>query len=202
MISKDINAANPQGKGSLSLLDDLNSFKQYRAAAKDIPEWLADYFTSLFVLNASFGFKPVMNKPYYLYYDDNQWKLSLIEPDKWNNCPYVYFAKCILHEDRSWSLTPVDNWNDNQDLVTQVNLMKRDFFESLNSNKPIVESLPYFAEHLPYYRRLAAFGLANSLKQSLQLTLGHDESQEISARNILQQTKNSGSLKIEFQIDR
>ena len=78
MTAKDISLANPQGKASLALLDDLTQFKRYKIQQKNAPEWLADYFTSLLVVGASFNFKPILNKTYYLYLDNQQWKLSLI----------------------------------------------------------------------------------------------------------------------------
>lgn len=185
MQSKNIIAANPQGKASLSLLDDIHKFKTVNAKAKDIPEWLADYFTSLLVLSASFNFKPVINNIYYLYIDNKNWKLSLISPLEWNNCPYIYFAECKLHEDRSWSIKPCNDWNDNQKLVAQIQSMKEDFVNSLNTDQPILESLPFFVEQLPYYQRLSAFALAHSLKQSLQLKLGLDESEQVKCIQVL-----------------
>jgi len=196
MASKDIIAANPQGKAAIALLDDLTAFKACNVKSKDVPEWLADYFTSLLVLSASFNFKPVLNKPYYLYLDNQQWKLSLIEPQAWNNCPYLYFAQCSMHEDKSWSLQPVDNWENNESLVDLIRAMKKEFFDSLNSETPIVESLPYCAQQLPYYQRLAAFGLADSLKNSLQLKLGTKASQTLNGKSLLQQAKGSAFLKL------
>lgn len=200
MQTKDINAANPQGKASIALLDDLNQFNNYKPCKKEIPEWIADYFTSLLVLSASFSFKPVTNKKYYLYLDKGQWKLSLISPIEWSNCPYCYFAECKLHDDRTWSLTPISDWHDNSEISNFVDSIKKEFFSSLNTDKPIIDSLPYFAEHLPYYQRLAAFGLANSLKDSLQLKLGHDISQVISSKSVVEEANNSGMLRLNFTI--
>jgi len=74
--------------------------------------------------------------------------------------------------------------------------MKKEFFDSLNSETPIVESLPYCAQQLPYYQRLAAFGLADSLKNSLQLKLGTKASQTLNGKSLLQQAKGSAFLKL------
>lgn len=186
MKSKDITQPNPQGKASLALLDDLHQHRSYRAKAKPAPEWLADYFTSIFVLSASFQFKPVMNTPYYLYLDNHQWKLSLIEPQAWDNCPYTYFAKCQMHEDRSWSLHPVDNWENDPHLVDKITRMQREFFASLNTETPLLDGLPYYSTHLGYYQRLAAFGLANSLSHSLKLEFGDKQSSTINGRKMLE----------------
>jgi len=197
MYTKDITAPNPQGKGAITLLEDLNSSNVYKAVAKDIPHWLADYFTSLLVLSASFNFKPIMNKPYYLYLDNLEWKLSLIAPNEWSNCPYEYFAKCMLNQDRSWRLNPKDNWNENTKIKNYINSIKKEFLLSLNNDTPLVESLPYCAQHLPYYQRLAAFGLANSLKDSLQLALGYDESRCVSGKKFLKQVSHSEVFKLD-----
>ena len=196
MPSKDITAANPQGKASIKLLNDLNSFRSNQAKPKEVPEWLADYFTSLLVLSASFSFKPVFNRPYYLYLDKQQWKLSLIEPSAWNDCPYIYFAECCMHEDSSWTLQPTDNWDSNPKLVCLIKTIKKEFFNLLNTEKPLVETLPYCIQHLPYYQRLAAFGLANSLKFSLQLKLGLDKSKSLNGKQLLEQAKGTDLLKL------
>jgi hypothetical protein len=194
MNSKDIIAANPQGKASLALLNDLQCFKSYKAKAKDVPEWLADYFTSLFVLSASFNFKPVVNKPYYLYLDNHQWKLSLIEPSAWSSHTHIYFAECYMHEDNSWSIRPDGNWQENIALTNKIDAIKKEFFDHLNNEIPILQSLPYFVEQLPYYRRLAAFGLAHSLKDSLQLKLGTLKTQNLSGKQLLEKCQHNNLL--------
>ena len=104
MATKNINIANPQGKASLAILNDLHSFIPINVKSKDIPRWLTDLFTSLLVLSAKFSFKPVINKEYYMYFNDDEWQLSLIEPQAWKDCPYLFFATCQLHEDKSLSL--------------------------------------------------------------------------------------------------
>ena len=196
MPAKDISLANPQGKGTLALLDDLTKFNQYKIQQKNVPEWLADYFTSLLVVGASFSFKPIINKTYYLYLDNQQWKLSLIEPQLWQNCPYEYFAECCMHEDRTWSLLPINNWEDHPNLVKSITAIKNEFVNSLNHEAPILSTLPYFAEQLPYYQRLCAFALSNSLKASLQLQLGHENSHSINGIKLLRQANNENLLKI------
>ena len=196
MTAKDISLANPQGKASLALLDDLTQFKRYKIQQKNAPEWLADYFTSLLVVGASFNFKPILNKTYYLYLDNQQWKLSLIEPQIWQNCPYIYFAECCMYEDRTWSLQPINNWQDNPTLVKSITAIKTEFVNSLNNEAPILSTLPYFAMHLPYYQRLCAFALANSLKASLQLQLGHENSRRINGINLFKQANQENLLKI------
>jgi hypothetical protein len=189
MTTKDISIANPQGKASIAVLNDLHLFKPFNIKKKNAPQWLTDYFTSLLVLSSKFSFKPIMKKNYYLYFDDNDWYLSLIEPHSWKNCPYLFFATCCMHEDKSWSISPTDNWEKNIHLNDRINDMKKEFFNSINTNSPVIDTLPYFAGHLPYYQRLAANALANSLKRSLQLSLGLNESQSTCGKQLIEQIK-------------
>ena len=194
MTSKDITAANPQGKASISILNDIDASKPFQVKEKNTPQWLADYFTSLLVLSSKFSFKPVINKDYYLYIDSSECKLSLIEPRAWHNCPYTYFGKCRLHEDRTWSLEAKDNWQNNTQLKESINNMRKDFLYSLNTDTPIISTLPYYSSQLPYYQRIAANGLAKSLQQSLQLKLGLEASKTASGKIMIDKIKDTDTM--------
>ncbi|MDW3094808.1 MAG: hypothetical protein R8G33_03960 [Gammaproteobacteria bacterium] len=189
MTAKNITIANPQGKASLAVFSDLQSFAPVNVHKKDIPRWLADFFTSLLVLSAKFSFKPITNREYYLYLDGSHWKLSLIEPDAWKNCPYIYFASCCLHEDKSWSISPLDQWEKNDLLLNRINEIKQEFYNTLNSDESVHSLLPYYESTLNYYQRLAANGLAKSLKQSLDLQLGLKISETTCGKQLINQTK-------------
>jgi len=191
MKHKDISIANPQGKASIAVLDDLHQFKPFNIRKKDAAQWLTDYFTSLLVLSSKFSFRPITNKNYYMYFDNNNWRLSLIEPQSWKNCPYIYFASCYMHDDKSWSISPVENWEKNISLREPLNAMKKEFINSLNNKTPIIDALPYFAGQLPYYQRLAAHALASSLKQSLELSLGFKQSKITCGKQLIEKFKNS-----------
>lgn len=190
MATKNIYIANPQGKASLAILNDLQSFTPVNVKSKDIPRWLTDLFTSLLVLSAKFSFKPVMNKEYYMYFNDDQWQLSLIEPQAWKDCPYIFFATCRLHEDKSWSITPTNHWEDNHCLRERINEMRQAFFDTINTDEPVINSLPYYADHLPYHQRVAANGLAKSLKLSLELRLGAEYSKIMCGKELINKMKN------------
>ena len=194
MPAKNIIIANPQGKASISTLNDLDEFQPSNIKAKDIPQWLADYFTSLLVLSAKFNFKPVINKHYYLYTQNNEWKLSLIEPQSWENCPYTYFGMCILHEDRSWSIQAKDYWQDDVKLKAMVISMRKEFLNSINTDLPIIDLLPYFSSQLSYYQRITANSLARSLKQSLQLKLGIEASNRTSGKSMIRNLKETDTM--------
>ncbi|MFK7793790.1 MAG: hypothetical protein AB8B89_00435 [Gammaproteobacteria bacterium] len=192
MATKNISLANPQGKASIAILNDLQSFNPVNVKTKNIPRWLTDLFTSLLVLSAKFSFKPVINKEYYLYFDHDQLKLSLIEPHAWRDCPYIFFAACRLHEDKSWSIEPTNDWENNHYFLERINEMRQAFFDALNTNEPMINSLPYYAGHLPYHQRVAANGLAKSLRQSLKLELGTKYSKIICGKELINIMKNIG----------
>jgi len=189
MPTKNIGKANPQGKASIAVLNDLHLFKPFNIRKKDAPQWLTDYFTSLLVLSSKFSFKPIINKNYYMYFHNNEWHLSLIQPQSWKNCPYLFFATCCMHDDKTWSIVPTDNWEKNIYLSQRINDMRKEFFDSINNQTPIIEALPYFVGYLPYYQRLAANALANSLKQSLEITLGFKESQHACGKQLIEKIK-------------
>lgn len=187
MKIKNTYLPNPQGKASVPLLNDLANFTPYGVTKKELPHWLADYFTSILVLSAKFSFKPIIDKQYYLYLDQDHWKLSLIEPQKWKNCPFQFFATCIMGKDKSWTLQPLENWQDNPQFKHKISQLSRYFLNSLDISQPIVDSLPFYVASLPYYQRVAANALANSLKQSLQLKLGKEISESMSSKVLLRE---------------
>lgn len=58
------------------------------------------------IYKADSGFKPVINKTYYVYEkDDEGWVLSMISPSEWGEkCPYVFIASAELLADHTWSV--------------------------------------------------------------------------------------------------
>lgn len=177
---------NPQGKGSVRVLADIYQAAPIYVRQKTARQWLADYFTSLLVLGSVFKFKPIVGNDYYLYFSDNNWKLSLIEPREWNNERFgTYFGKCILHDDRSWSVEPAENWELNTEVVEQIENLQREFLNSINSDQALVDTLPFFSMHLAYYQRLGANALARSLQLSLEMKVDESEMQKISGKQLL-----------------
>ena len=166
--------SNPQGKGVVSVVSDLRAYTPISVQAKNSHQWLADYFTSTLVLGAKYGFKPVVGRDYYLYFKDQEWRLSLIEPQAWNSQDAgIFFAECELNKDMSWSLVLAPDWQEHGSIIKIINELEQKFFESLNDATPIVEKLPFFMQELSYYQRLGANALARSLKQSLRLQYGN-----------------------------
>jgi len=58
------------------------------------------------IYKADCGFKPVINKTYYVYQrKDDSWVLSMISPEEWGpNGPYIFIATCELLADHTWSV--------------------------------------------------------------------------------------------------
>lgn len=58
------------------------------------------------IYEADAGFKPVVNKQYYVYQrKDESWVLSMVSPEEWGpNGPYIYVASCSLMADHTWDV--------------------------------------------------------------------------------------------------
>ena len=68
---------------------------------------LAEFFTSMLVLSASFKYKPARATRNYLYFVDGKWTLSLIAPDEWSAEHRAGFAGvCQLQPDMTWTIEP------------------------------------------------------------------------------------------------
>lgn len=177
MTSQILKVSNPQGKGVVGVVEDLRSYTPVRVKAKSSYQWLADYFTSTLVLGAKYGFKPVIGKPYYLYFKNQEWVLSLIEPQAWNTYdPGVYFSECVLNKDMNWSLVLSSDWQNYSDVVQAIKDLEQAFIQCVKDETPLVDKLPFYMQKLSYYQRLGANALARSLQQSLEIKLGKEES--------------------------
>lgn len=62
------------------------------------------------IYKAECGFKPVINKTYYVYLkNDDSWVLSMISPEEWGpDGPYQFIASCELLADHTWSVIEKD----------------------------------------------------------------------------------------------
>lgn len=161
---------NPQGKGLTPVLEEWRGVQPARVAAKPARQVLADYFTTLLVLSAEFNFKPAPGVSYFLYLRDSQWLLSLIAPEEWRGrSPGPCLGRCELQLDMTWTLMPLEDIGEQDALVDALAAFQEGFRELLDSDSALEDSLPYYVAQLPYYRRLLAAGLANSLSQSLEL---------------------------------
>lgn len=167
---------NPQGKGLVPVLDAWQSVQPAAITSKSAPRLLGDYLVSLLVLSAEFSFKPVPGKPYYLYWREGDWLLSLISPAEWGlRLPGECLGECQLGFDMTWHLIPQQGSVFSAELQRAIEQFTAIFGEHLASADALEDTLPFYVRQLPFYRRLFATGLAISLKKSMQASgqLGH-----------------------------
>lgn len=183
---------NPQGKGVIGLLLDWDHTQPRGAMAKPAPQLLADYFTSILVLSATFKFKPVVNQEYYLYRLSEEWSLSLISPFEWNSeRRQSYVGKCELHPDMTWTISPSDDLADRPAAIAAITSFHEAFVSKLQSDLSLEEMLPTYVAEFPYYQRLFASALSRSLRSSMtiggQLSIkGFDWLRELPRHPLLQ----------------
>ncbi len=184
-----VSGPNPEGKGQVGFLLDWAYSSPRAVVAKRAPQLLADYFTSLLVLSATFKFKPVFGKAYYLYIEDDRWVLSLISPDEWNDASKrrAFAGTCVLHDDATWSIEPSTNIGKDCAVADRLAAFYDGFIDKLSSGQVLEDGLPVYEAGLPYYQRLFASSLSRSLKASLarggQTGLGADAWLEQMPRN-------------------
>jgi hypothetical protein len=161
------NQANPQGKGVVPILNLWHTFEPVAIERKSTEQLFAEYFTSLLVLSAEFRFKPVKGTVYFLYLKKQRWMLSLIEPGRWSyERRGEYFGSCQLQEDMTWSISRACRESSHPDIDQALNVFYQQLALHLDSEKPLIELLPFYVDDLPYYRRMAATGLARSMRHS------------------------------------
>lgn len=167
---------NPQGKGLVPVLEAWASVQPSAVEPKAAPRLLSDYLVSLLVLSAEFAFKPVPGKPYYLYWRDGEWRLSLIGPKEWGRAqPGECLGECQLGFDMTWHLVRHEVKEPSAALAQAVEGFVAQFSETIASADVLEETLPFYVRQLPFYRRLLATGLAASLQHSMRGSgqLGH-----------------------------
>lgn len=162
--------ANPQGKGLVPVLEAWHGAQPRAVEAKTGQRILSDYFTSLLVLSADFGFKPRPGVQYHLYLVEQRWQLSLIAPAEWGaRLPGAYLGRCHLRPDMTWELEVCSGAEAKPEMVDALRAFHEGFVDLVNQQRYLEEGLPFYRSELPYYRRLAAAGLASSVSQSMAL---------------------------------
>lgn len=162
-------SANPQGKGLVPVLESLaNSCTLIAVPAKHIEQISSELFTSLFVLHSHFQFKPVVGKHYWLYQRNQKFQLSLISPQEWGSADFgLFIGECVLQKDITWTLTLDNEAANDESLMILIETKRIEFEQALNSVDAIDNVLPFYLEGLPFYQRVYAAALANSLKGSM-----------------------------------
>ena len=160
---------NPQGKGLVPVLESLaGSRTLVSVVPKHINQISSELFTSLFVLHSHFQFKPVVGKSYWLYQRDDQFQLSLISPAEWGESGFgLFVGECVLQQDVTWTLSLDTAAANNKTLMQIIESKRREFEQALTSAKSVDNVLPFYLADLPFYQRVFAAALANSLNGSM-----------------------------------
>jgi hypothetical protein len=175
---------NPEGKGTNALLLDWYRSEPRGVVAKPAPQVLAEFFTSMLALSASFKYRPVPGKSNYLYWVNGEWSLSLIAPGEWSDERRESFVgTCILHGDMTWTIDPSDLVGRNNPLTGALQRFYDGFAEMLRTDLTLEEILPNYAGRLPYYQRIYASGLSRSLRATVNL----GDQSDVSCRHWIQQ---------------
>lgn len=170
-MNKTHKTPNPQGKGLVPVLQSLNESRtRVPAVAKSVIQVSSELFTSLFVLHSQFHFKPVIGKPYWLYLKSGLFKLSLVSPFEGGKSFGSFIGECQMHQDITWSLELSEEAEKEKALMDFINAKKNEFEENLKSLSTLEKALPFYHDKLPFYQRVYASALANSLKSSMSLS--------------------------------
>ena len=175
---------NPQGKGLVPILESLAASRALiPSLPKQINQISSELFTSMFVLHSQFQFKPVVGKPYWLYKLGDRFKLSLISPQEWGSEVFGFFVgECVMQPDITWSLSLDAAAANDESLMDYIQTKQAEFEQALNSAESVDRVLPFYLEGLPFYQRVFASALANSLKNSMILSgiqgLSYDQAQK------------------------
>ena len=161
---------NPEGKGVNGYLLDWYQSEPRGVAAKPRRQLLAEFFTSLLVLSASFKFRPAVGAASYLYWTNGGWLLSLIAPDEWSDEKRAGFAgTCVLQRDMTWTITPSQRLSESNPVSEAVGRFYAGFTEMLDSDHALEEILPFYVSGIPYYQRLYASALSRSMRTAVRL---------------------------------
>lgn len=162
---------NPDGKGAGGFMLDWYRSEPRGVAAKPRRQLLAEFFTSMLVLSARFGYKPAVGVPNYLYLVDEDWELSLIAPQEWSGARREGFAgTCVLQPDMTWTIEPSLQLAENPALATALGRFYDAFVERMDTDLTLEEILPAHVARLPYYPRLYANALSRSLRATMILS--------------------------------
>ena len=161
-------AGNPEGKGAHGFLEDWRATEPRGVIAKPQRQVLAELFTSLLVLSASFRYRPVPDNPNYLYWVGGEWSLSLIAPHEWTEARRAAFAgTCVLQPDMTWTIIPSTQLYEDGPVSAAVRRFFDGFAGMLDTDATLEDVLPYYADGLPYYQRLLASALSRSVRAAL-----------------------------------
>ena len=161
---------NPEGKGVSGFLRDWDQSSPRGVAAKPDRQLLAELFTSMFALSATFRYQPVVGRPNYLYRVNGRWSLSLIAPEEWSQERRAAFAgTLVLQPDMTWTIAPSDQLAENASMANAFSRFYDAFMENLDTDRTLEEILPLYVQSMPYYQRLYASALSRSMRTAIDL---------------------------------
>lgn len=161
---------NPQGKGLAPVLAALTQASHGLVIRpKHIEQVSSELFTSLFILESEFGFRPVRGREYWLYRYGERFKLSLLSPSQWSVATFdQVIGRCELHDDLTWTLELSEAAAVDSGLMAQIAERRRRFEQALQEADSVDAVLPVYRQSLPFYRRVFAAALASSLGSSMR----------------------------------
>lgn len=161
---------NPEGKGLNGFLLDWHQSSPKGVIAKPRRQLLAEFFTSMLVLSASFKYRPAIGTANYLYWTNNEWSLSLIGPDEWSAERRAgYAGTCMLQRDMTWTIIPSDLLVEDNPVSDAIARFYDGFAEMLDTDLTLEEILPFYVGGLRYYQRLYAGALSRSMRSAVRL---------------------------------
>ncbi|MGN8160617.1 DUF2452 domain-containing protein [Salinisphaera sp. RV14] len=173
---------NPDGKGVSPVLATLDEARGGLAAAapKHIDQVATELFTSLFVLESEFRFKPVVGKTYYLYRQPERFWLGITPPDMLGETVAGRFiGTCVLQPDMTWTLELAATVAADAHFMAWLAARRAAFERRLGEAETVDDILPVYESRLSFYRRASAFGVAHSLSRSMSASgisgLSYDE---------------------------
>lgn len=178
---------NPQGKGLVPVLETLAASRAAIAVPpKRIDQISSELFTSLFVLESDFKFRPVVGRSYWLYRKGERFWLSMLAPHEWSAAAFgQVIGECTLQDDITWTLTLDEAAAQDTALLHMIEAKKLAFEKRLEEAETVDEALPVFDESLPFFQRVCASALAASLRVSMQKSgiegLSYDEARGLLA---------------------
>ena len=158
------------GQGTTGFLMDWHATTPRGVAVKRRPEVLAEFFTSMLVLSAQFKYRPAIGTRNYLYYVDDEWRLSLIAPEQWSDAHRAGFAGvCELHPDRTWTIEPSAQLTTDTPVADAVRRFYDGFRAAMDTDGTLEDILPFHAGKFSYHQRVNANALSRSLRASIIL---------------------------------
>lgn len=163
---------NPQGKGLVPVLAALgNASSGVRIVPKRLEQMTADLFTSMFVLESRFSFKPVRGRKYWLYRYGERFQLSPVFPQQWSVPTFDQVIGCCeLHDDLAWTLELSEETARDAAFLAYIRTRRETLEQALQASPTLEAALPVYVASLPFYQRVFASALASSLGKSMHLS--------------------------------